>query len=540
MITVYRPNSVGSARALPHSSGDASRFGFRFGLCAESLLRKHGWISVHSASAIGATAALVVVPRVDESDAANGPDYERAGVREGPLTAPAAAALGVHVTNRSARGLEVFDEARRHLGTICWPSLDVRVIPAARGIRSDPYPFAAADERWNRTTIDYQTIQPTGGWRPVLWAREVGGDAEVLPIAVNDGERLVLGVSLLEIAIGAAAFPPLDVGYWAHRDCPSVFGLEVWLAEQIGELLTAARLPGVRVRRWPDERAAALTVRHDYDRLVADDVLDRLLASYAALGVRSSWGFLVDKAPRSHADRIEAAGHEVMLHSIAGSEAALRAEIRSLIDATGCRPRGSTAHGGVGAPGYLGEHHFRWANEVGFDYAELLGRSIGLPAQAVITSQGYASPSPVLLPNQHLSLDRTTKPEGHALSALRAIVPTALVRGEHIVIMNHPDIHRDELLSLLGDIDQSRVWSVTFRDLVAWSNATKFNALIDFPLGRIEFGAPLSAPATIDVFGGGSRWTVEAGIGDTRASILRTHSGESRGTIAGDIVEKAP
>lgn len=504
MINVRRPSSPGAATSFP------------LGNLAESLMRKHGWISVRTIEAGDTAPGLTILPR-HGGDA--GDLYGHAGVFDGPFPRAAVAAFGVTVETRSAVDLEVLDGQGAAMGRLCYPRMDVRPAAVAREPRPAPTRFVAADPRWNIDAFEYQAFQCGGRWSPVLWARPTGGDDAARPIAVTDGQRILFGVPFLELALAWASMPPLTERYWIYHRSPLTYAIEAWLADAVADLLRAAGVAGVRAHRWPAPYQAALTIRHDYDRIVSDAALEQLLGEYAALGWRSSWGFLVEKAPRHHADRLEAAGHEVMLHSIAGDESELLSEVASLERQTGRRALGSTTHGG-GRPGYRGEHHVRWAEQARFAYAELLGGSIGLPMQAIVVDGGTPRLSDVILPNQHVSLDVTMRPEGHALGDLERMVPPAIATGDHVVIMNHPDIHRAELLALLAPIDRSAVWPATFRDLAAWSNATKFGARVDWSRGIVAFGGPLPAPArlTLQDRDGGVR-TVDAATGAVEVSI---------------------
>jgi hypothetical protein len=503
--------------------------GARFGRLAETLLRKHGWISVRTGPLADAAREFAIAPRGTDLPAGV------AGVAEGPLSERVLGRFGIGARAGRATEMAILTPDGEYLGRVVWPALDVRVIPATRGVVSEPYPFRSADERWNAEAFPWQELEPSASFRPVLLGQPiergegVRPDAAV-PIALSDGETLLLGAPLLELSLVAAAFPPLDAGYWAHTRCGQTLGIEAWIADVIGTMVLASGRSGVRVRRWPEGFDAALTIRHDYDRLIPAATRDALIATYAELGARSSWGFLIDKAPRADAERLEAAGHEVMLHSVAGSPERLRAEIESLHASTGCRALGCTSHGGLGAPGYLGGHHFGWGQACGFSYAELLGRPIGLPMPAITLDDAGPVALEVILPSPHHSLDLNTKPEGHALASLRSSVPAALARGEHVVVMNHPDIHLAELFELLRGLPRGlpggRIWHVTYRDLVAWVRAAKFNArAVAQPSGgfaSLHFGAPIEEPTVVEVIADRMRRSLVAPRG--ARSVALNHS----------------
>jgi hypothetical protein len=73
---------------------------------------------------------------------------------------------------------------------------------------------------------------------------------------------------------------------------------------------------------------------------------------------------------------------------------------------------------------------------------------------------------PLMLPPVHCSLDIGTKPEAHALPALLAEVPVRIGRGGLVTVMNHPDIHREQLRELFESVDLSATWCTTHLDAV--------------------------------------------------------------------------
>jgi hypothetical protein len=69
----------------------------------------------------------------------------------------------------------------------------------------------------------------------------------------------------------------------------------------------------------------------------------------------------------------------------------------------------------------------------------------------------------------------TTKPDGHQLETLRLDVPKALEEGGHVIIMNHPDIHWQELMSLLDSLSLDGVWCAPIADVVERLNAHAYS-----------------------------------------------------------------
>ncbi|UCD74896.1 MAG: hypothetical protein JSV91_14055 [Phycisphaerales bacterium] len=489
-----------------------------FSACAEMAFRKHGVISVRGARpdrrASSEFPIVTRLARVDNS-VLSGP-----ACVEGPPAPEVAAALRIAAEPRRARHIELLDALGQSVGNLLYPSFTVRQIPEDRGQRCEPYPFVSDDRIWNNRTIRFSRLSAGDPWKPIAFLRADEGD-ELLPAAISDGRRIVFALPVFDLIVGGHAFPPLNVGYYTHTDCARTFPIELWLIDQLLEHAAVAGIPTIQVRRWPEPFTAALTVRHDYDRPVDRHQLGDLLDFYDALGVKSSWGFLADRAEAEVTGTVTARGHEATLHSEAKSPASFAAELRRLREERGIEAAGYTTHGGVGSAGFLGQTQYQWAVDESLEYGEILGRANHLPHSAIAAGTGLVPTIlPLVLQASHRSLDAGTGPEAHNLDRLSRVVADLLRDGGHAVVMNHPDIHFAQLRQLLGELHLAAVWPATFRQIGRWVSAAKLRSRVELTEAglQVTFSAPLPVATSLNATLGPDRkctFTCDAGTTTT-------------------------
>jgi hypothetical protein len=432
---------------------------------------------------------------------------------DGPLVAESCESLGLSVRRHRAQDLHLALDVASLSGRSERPEpqrvrvarqIDLlRRIPSDRAETSEPYvlgPGSDADE----TAIAFQSLSAPEGWR-VLASAAIDGEAATLPVIVSDGRRIVSGLPLIELAIAKMTMPACPDGYYGPLRNALSWRLEIWLVEQ---LIAHARRRGLTVlyqHHWPSGFDAAFTIRHDYDRPILDETLTDLLDCYDQFGVKCSVGFLDRLQPAAQMAALHARGHEIVLHSEAASEAAFAGEVTALRAKgleRGFALSGMTCHGGIGSAGHLGATTFAWVGRAGLDYTEQLGCEALIPHPALSAGAGKADgPMSVMITPSHKSLDTGTAPLAHALPSLVDKVPRLLAAGGLVTVMNHPDIHLDQLKTLLSWLDLSRVWCATHADITAWCRQTKYAAQCRGVDGDVEvnFGRPLPQGLTIDV-----------------------------------------
>jgi hypothetical protein len=469
VLTVYRPSRE-ERLALQEREG-----AYHWSGCAETILRKHGLLT-------GAGGVPVV------TRGAEGPTD--AGCFEARLSPSVERALGVRFSDpRTVEQVTLLDEHCRPVAELRYLRHRVRRIPPVVGERSDPYELDDAQP------VRVQALEPDGRWRPIAFVRVDDGDP--LVAAVSDGRRLVLGLPLWDLIAHAHAFPALPDGYYNVGAWSATFPAERWLLDRILE-----HAPVIQVGRWPGGRRAALTIRHDYDRPIRRRHASQLLDAYDELGVRSTWFLLEETASRLLARRVRRRGHEVAVHTAARDEPAFRRELAAVERAAGARARGYSAHGGPGSAGFLGDVQYAWAERSGLRYGELLGRLNALPHRLLRIVDGLPAESALLVAPTHASFETSMEPGSHELATLGSQVPDTLEAGEHVVLMNHPDLNRSELISLLEQLPLRDVWCATLDEVLAWTDAAKYRSRVG-ENGVVEFGAPLPVETRVRRVRGG-------------------------------------
>ena len=402
---------------------------------------------------------------------------------------------------------------------LCHPRFTVRPIPRRGEVPTqlDPVVLEPSDPVWPSGPIRVQLLDLPERFTTLATTTVAG---QFGPVIATDGRTVVSGLPLRALLAEAHAIAPTATSYLNHIAVPKTYELEQLVVNAIESAVLAAGGSSLRTDVWPSGHRAALTIRHDYDRVCPEPVLRGLLDTYANAGLASTWCFRLDNLEPAHAQMIAASGHEVSLHTTAGDEDAFLTEVQELERRTGVRPLGVTAHGGAGSAGYLGQHQLLWAVRAGMRYAELLGRTPLLPFQALSAADGAVTPLPLVLPNVHSSIDLTTKPDGHRLGDLQKQVPADLALGGHAVVMNHPDIHRDELRTLLAGLPLDHVWLATLADVAEWSWASRLGGTSSHDNGRWthRFGSPLPHPAVLRVAGAGAG-EVRVPAGETETVI---------------------
>ncbi len=489
---------------------------------AESLLRGRGVIS--SATVHGVVNPLegaAVVTRGCSIEAAEAIGAAGPRFYEGPLAKDLAASFGVAAIDWEEPEVELSCDGAA-ISIVRYPT------EYSRDASGAVLP-ANAPEEWRNATIRGQFLDAPG-WTVVATARSTTSGASG-PVVVTRDSTTLCGIPLLDIGVRHTGFPPVSDRY-EIRD--TGYGHEQALDLALGPLLAkgAAGAPMMVVSRWPKGCDACITVRHDYDRDISKESALELLDYYRDNNLKCSIAFLSYLAPPPMIEAFAAAGHEIQLHSHARDGSTL-AQARAVIEAIAKRPvRGMTIHGGGTGVGFLGDRHYAWALGAGLDYAETFSDTT-YPAIPIprIGKHGIPELSRLLGVAPHRSLDLSMQPEHNELELFRTLLPTRLLRGDHVILMNHPDVHRQELLELLGLLDLDRVWRATQLEAVEWFRTTHFEAEAEIgrDRARVRFPRAPSKPVEVTVHWADGTRTV-ATIEDAEAEIAygATDSGAAR------------
>ena len=446
---------------------------FYFSGAAELLLAKHGVMSGPG----GAVLATRGTPWPGGSGVR--------GLLEGPLHPTVLSHIGLTATTQHARSLHVYLADGTWLADLRFNRPQLRRIPPVGSkAPSQPFDWAPADPRWLPADFAWQALDGPG--TPVLLADAGDGDRRV--VARRVGDVVALGIPLLDLAVQHHAAPPYEAGYMSMQESSDLEAAERFLLDMATELDLACGVPSVRLAPWPHPYRSALTIRHDFDRkmdgLTPGAIrlrhgVDLLLEGYGRHGLRATWFWRVFSFNAALIDRVARAGHEIALHTDTpgGSRSEIDAEV-AFFAGRGVDLRGVTAHGGAGSIGYVGTAQLEAALAHGMVYGELAGANTTLPAFAFALRGDTPGIVQLVVPAQHLSLDKTTKPEDHWLEEVLARADELLRLGGHAVVMNHPDIHVDQMLELCSRIPKEGVWPASMLDVATWFRSSRSARLI--------------------------------------------------------------
>lgn len=432
------------------SSGGADAALAAWSSMAGSWLRKHGMPALHGN---GSRFPITLNGSMPIGD----------GLAEGPFDAVALEPLGLGATEHVAEWVEILPTGTETLGEVGFATDLVRRIPAARGERSDPYRWTSPHAILSTPPLRVQFLRLSDGWDCLAEGKLADGSRGC--IVARRGGLTLVGFPFLAMLVRHHWMPPVDDGYYSVEGPFFNEAADLWLADLVASSAAAAGMRVVRASPWPAGMGSALTVRFDHDRAISEASLQDMLGLLDSYGMKASWGFLARLSDPSTIDAVARRGHEIVLHSEAATRASLRQELDHF-KSLGHDIRGVTAHGGIGSAGHLGQRLYEWASAEGLEHADILSRDAHLPHPALAATADGITELPVYLPPGHCSLDVGTKPEAHALPALLDDIPRRLDRGGLVTIMNHPDIHREELRTLLGSLDLSRVWRASHLDAV--------------------------------------------------------------------------
>ncbi len=496
MFTLHTPEAAAIA-ALEHR--DQAYYWSRY---FADILRKHGIVSVGAPSA-----GLCGFPIWCRGTPL--PAEPAIGFFEAPD--PSALDAGRPGTVRDDLGVWIEDAAGRRLGCLSYPRYLINLKRYGGGER---IVGPVLDPKWRPRPVRWQPLTPAPGWHCLAYAVPIDpgpGDApERLPALVTDGRRLVSPLPLLDLLVTDRSMPPMPERWAATLPPVDSERLERWLTERLAEHAVRQADGVVRVAPWPVPFRAAVSIRHDIDRPLAADQLDRVLGLYADEGLVATWyvqeSFLRD--PRRSRDtvaglaRLRAAGQAIGLHTAAQCAGDLADELAALDEQLGVKPDAVTAHGGEEGVGLFGAGQARMIHDAGLACFDQAQRPRTRTERVRLPEDGTA----FLAPAAHLSLDISVRPGEHRLSALKRAVPALIAAGGHVRVLNHPDIHLDELEALLRGRDWTGVWRATTAEVVAWDRVTRFDAAVTPADGGLElrFGGRLPHPASV-------RWDQAAG-----------------------------
>jgi hypothetical protein len=376
--------------------------------------------------------------------------------------------------------------------------------------------YRSKDDRWNNDKFEIQ-----------LWPSEIGevlawldtAEHGEIPAIIRLDSEIVLTFPLFDIFGQWLGFPPMDMRYAGIEGGRAPIQTLLFCQELIEHSHSDRELwPIVKALPFPKPFRSALSIRHDYDRKIDEESWKELLDYYEEKDISASFSILTYLMPERVLNLIEQYGHEIQLHCFAHTESELREQIYKLAARSEQPIDGVTIHGGPSGVGFRGDIHNSFFERSRFSYAEGYGmRDMTITPLARLVD-GIPRPTERLVaPPFHFSLDGSTRPEDHRLEQLKRDLPLQLNEGRYIVLMNHPDIHREALYSLLDSLDLSNCWTPTTRDAVSFATETRLNstAIISSDTAKINIGRKLRYDAEFKIIHGPERnstsFTISAG-----------------------------
>jgi ubiquinone/menaquinone biosynthesis C-methylase UbiE len=324
------------------------------------------------------------------------------------------------------------------------------------------------------SATDWQAVGPSideaqaEAWRLPGWDVErwsVAGDVDVVAEWIEEGTRERWPAIVRRGNITATCFSLL--GFLGQQTTVEPFrgpehiswgrsgGLEATLMFLLDAMHRRAGRVRPRMLPWPEGVDWVLNVRHDFDRARTRAQVEQVLNGHAALGTNATWYWRsrhLAKPGSAATARMVAAtpGHEVALHTEqlwVGAD-----EERRAIESAVRRPvSGSSAHGDPTCFRWQGAPNVLWADRQGLDYTEFISHAHMHPHRfAKLEADGTVEPSRVLCLPHHESFDRSMEPGDVAEEAVLRAAHAHMRAGGMMQVLNHPDIHLEELFATLG------------------------------------------------------------------------------------------
>ena len=278
---------------------------------------------------------------------------------------------------------------------------------------------------------------------------------------------------------------------------PRSIGVEALLLALIDGALAQAGLARARVMPWPAGTTWALSVRHDFDRHLDAEEVARVLDRHDAAGTSATWYWRAahlgsertyDRASAALRRVAEAEHHEVAHHT-EQLWASDREEREALERGTGHAMLGSAAHGLRSCFRWQGAPNVMRAQELGYRYTEMLSLAHLVPHRfPQLEEDGRVRLRDVICLPHHESFDRGTQPG----DTYREEIGPGLARfrrgGGLLQVLNHPDIHQDELFDWLSTVPREGRLDWTSAQVAEWWRRTHTAGQLRLRRGNAGFG----------------------------------------------------
>jgi hypothetical protein len=384
--------------------------------------------------------------------------------------------------------------------------------PATRPVPIEPH------MAWERIASVPIVPEQAAAWRAPGWDAErwnVSSDVEVLaewtpdaggeraPAIVRRGPLVACAVGLLSGVGQMHTAEPWEPGeFWTS---PRIIGIEQVLLALVDELHSRAGRVRARLLPWPRGAGWVMNVRYDFDRPLSSRQVTGLLERHDEAGTSCTWywrarhlGAGLPSIDLRRLRRRSVSGngpprlvarhprHEVALHTEALWAGGER-ERRRLERVIGAPVAGTSAHGDPTCFRFQGAPNVLWAERQGLLYTELVQHAHAHPHRfAALEPDGDIRPLEVVCLPHHESFDLSTRPGDVATERLSRMADVFMALGGLMQVMNHPDIHEDELFSLLDDLPAQGRLDWTAREATDWWRRTHSREHLRMHLGNDE------------------------------------------------------
>jgi SAM-dependent methyltransferase len=350
-----------------------------------------------------------------------------------------------------------------------WPNLGVPISAGRAAAWAEP---GWAVERWE---VDRDHADVLVWW--------LGAEDERWPAIVRREHVVGCCFGLFSFLGQSHTTPPArrdETNHW-----PRSIGVEAMLLALIDDLLERAGRVRPRVMPWPAGATWVLNVRHDFDRHQTAGEVEATLGRHARAGTAATWywrashldGRARDEAEAALRTVVEAPGHEVAHHTEQLWQSDDR-ERAALEQVAGHPMEGTCAHGLRTCFRWQGAPNVLRADALGYRYTELLSHAHLLPHRfAALREDGAVELLDVLCLPHHESFDRGTEPGATYREEIAPGLERFHTGGGMLQVLNHPDIHQDELFDWLAGVPAEGRLDWTAAQAADWWRRTHTPAL---------------------------------------------------------------
>lgn len=474
----------------------------------EAVLEKHGYLSVEfagpealeSPETFDAYAAVLVGRQPEDvwspelvAKLVNG---RTCTIVDGPTASPVLEALGIDAAEPvSTDGLfRVVDEALAATAAVRFGVGAATLIGHASTkevAQDDALHWAAVGVPLDEHRAEAWRVRT---WDPQRWV--AANDAAVLaewdaqdgrppsPSVVRRGSLIASSFAMFEYLTYCQSAAPTRPNEFISSSSP--LGLEAFVLTLVDRLHVERETVRVRTLPWPKDIDWALTVRHDFDRPLPPKRVQEVLQRHERVGTAATWYWRASHLARGRLRlptelresreslRLVAGrqGHEVALHTEDLWRAGRR-EIVAVERAARRAVRGTCAHGDPSCFRFQGAPNILWANAAGMAYTENLQHLHHHPYRfAALGADGLVSALDIYCLPKHQSFDRSTEPGDVFAEGVTAAAPNYRASGGLLQVMNHPDVHIEELFDLLTQLPREGRIDWTADQTIRWWRAT--------------------------------------------------------------------